>query len=424
MQVVLGTTGSFGDVFPLIGLGRALRSRGHDVVFVTSGDYGDRVKEAGLRFVEQMKAERHRDLMHSMGLGREQRTEEERNQWLGELGPRLHAVYAALEEAHRRGPTVFVGFGVELFAALAAHELLGVPFVRAYQVPEPLHRIRSTRFVNGRVRWALQYIWDRRFGWRARHFAREVRRFREDLGLSGAAASRLLPMCPPHLIYSPDLNIGLFPDWFVPWFSGFPPNTLMTAFPQYDGAGDVALSAEVEAFLSAGSPPVAFSVPTWKRNADAFFEESIRACRRIGRRAILLRSDVDATPPPGEDHFSVRFAPYSALMPRLAALVHGGTFGATGAALAAAVPQLCVPWAMEQPFSAWSVEQLGCGVVLPLSEYRAERVAELLAELTGSEAYGRRCSDYAARVKTATDLATACEAIEGLGGRARSLPPA
>ena len=54
IRIVIATTGSWGDVFPMIGFGRALRERGHEVTLVSSGDYRDHASTAGLDFVEEL----------------------------------------------------------------------------------------------------------------------------------------------------------------------------------------------------------------------------------------------------------------------------------------------------------------------------------------------------------------------------------
>jgi rhamnosyltransferase subunit B len=71
MKFVMTPVGSAGDVHPFIGLGRALRARGHDVVIVTAGTFEQVVQRAGLEFRETISAQffdvmsKHPDLWHS-----------------------------------------------------------------------------------------------------------------------------------------------------------------------------------------------------------------------------------------------------------------------------------------------------------------------------------------------------------------------
>jgi len=51
MRVLLTSHGSTGDIYPLIGLGRALREAGHHVRYATAPLYQREIEKAGLEFV-------------------------------------------------------------------------------------------------------------------------------------------------------------------------------------------------------------------------------------------------------------------------------------------------------------------------------------------------------------------------------------
>ena len=174
MRIVMATTGSLGDVFPMIGFGRALRERGHEVTLVSSGEYRDYAATAGLDFVEEMSGDLNRRFMRYMGEPRERKPDELRTAWLRELVPRLQKLYSTIEDSHERGATAVLAYGIELYAAMAADERLGVPFVRIYHVPEPLHRVQPPHPMLGRIHHALLVTRETRFGRRPRKIAREV----------------------------------------------------------------------------------------------------------------------------------------------------------------------------------------------------------------------------------------------------------
>lgn len=59
MNVLIVAVGSYGDVLPLVGLGRALRSRGHAVTLFTNAHFANLVQQAGLNFVAMGSAEEY-----------------------------------------------------------------------------------------------------------------------------------------------------------------------------------------------------------------------------------------------------------------------------------------------------------------------------------------------------------------------------
>ena len=62
--------GSSGDVHPFVGIGRALKARGHEVIVSSAGPFADIVRKAGLVFDETASVEeydavsRHPDIWH------------------------------------------------------------------------------------------------------------------------------------------------------------------------------------------------------------------------------------------------------------------------------------------------------------------------------------------------------------------------
>jgi len=52
VRVLIQTLGSAGDTHPFIGVGKALRKRGHDVVLLANEVFAEAVESAGLDFVQ------------------------------------------------------------------------------------------------------------------------------------------------------------------------------------------------------------------------------------------------------------------------------------------------------------------------------------------------------------------------------------
>ena len=113
MKFVMTPVGSAGDVHPFIGLGRALRARGHDVVIVTAGTFEQVVQRAGLEFRETISAQffdvmsKHPDLWHSRrGL----------QFVLGTVADYLQLGYQRVADVYEPGRTVLVGHALSFGA--------------------------------------------------------------------------------------------------------------------------------------------------------------------------------------------------------------------------------------------------------------------------------------------------------------------
>src|SRR5476649_1004468 len=124
--------GSHGDVNPFIGLGAALKSRGHRVTVITNGYFEDLVRKEGLEFVELgtrdefLRMVNHPDLWDPIRsfylISRE-----------GVI-PSLRPMYNLVQRHAVAGQTVVVGSALALGARIA-HDKLGIPFVSAHLQP-------------------------------------------------------------------------------------------------------------------------------------------------------------------------------------------------------------------------------------------------------------------------------------------------
>ena len=109
--------------------------------------------------------------------------------------------------------------------------------------------------------------------------------------------------------HSPHRVIGLFPGWYAAVQPDWPPRTALTGFPLYDEGDANPLPRELETWLEAGDRPVVFAAGTANRQAARFFQAGAEACRRLGRRGLLLSrftGQISDPLPPGVRHGRVR----------------------------------------------------------------------------------------------------------------------
>ena len=418
--------GSAGDVHPFVGIALALRARGHDVTVVTNPYFAPLVERVGLPLapigtVAQYEAitadPRLWHRLHGLGVV------------AAGVATGTAPLYRLVEQERARGDLMVVAHPLA-FGARVAHEMLGVPLVTLqlapvtfwslHETPVPARGLGSINALPRPVKRALLAIGERLAD---RVLAPPVNRFRGGLGLPPVRriASRWW--------HSPQRVIGLFPDWFAAPQPDWPPQATLTGFPLYDEAGVTGVPPEVDAFLdeaqAAGEPPVVFAPGSGNRQARRFFAAACDACRRLGRRGLLLTRYAEHLPdalPPGVRRAD--YAPFSAVLPRAAALVHHGGIGTAAQALAAGRPQLVMPMTFDQPDNAARLRRLGVARVLPPERFSGPAVARELAALLQSAEVARRCADVARRFDGTDAVGRTCEIIEGCARRAIPAPGA
>lgn len=412
LRIIVVGLGSAGDVHPKVALALELRRRGHEVVLVAPSLFTGLARSLDLDFEPVLRDEDYESALMDPDAWHPLRAFFVVARRL--VLPSMRPVYDIIRRRLEPGRTVLAASGLALGARLA-QERLGVPTATVHRQPIMLRStIRPACYGFPDVISRLPHSLRRVYLAAADRFiidpclAPEFNAFRAELGL--APVRRLFD----GWIHSPQRVIGLFPDWFAPPAPDWPRNVVLTGFPLWDEREVRAGSPELESFLAAGEPPLVFTAGSAMMQAHRFFAAAVEACRRTGRRALLLAQHADQIPaglPHHVRHFA--YVPFSSLLPRCAALIHHGGIGTSAQALAAGIPQLVVPFAHDQPDNAMHLRRLGVAEVLPAARCTPGRLAKRFAALQDTS-LREACRLQAKRMAAQRSISDTCVAIETL----------
>lgn len=412
MQILLQPVGSAGDVHPFVGLGLALKERGHQVVVVTNGYFANLIRRVGLEFVEMGTAEEYRAALDNPDIWHPRRA----LQVMGQLVvPLVRRVYDLIKERYVPGETV-VAASTLSFGSRVAQDKLGVPTVTVHLQPSMILSVNKPPVIAAlpMPNWlprlmvrGLYYVGDKLIA--DPILLPEINALRRELGL--APVARIIS----RWVHSPQCVIGLFPEWFAPPQADWPAQVRLTGFPLYDERGATELPATLQSFLDAGSAPFVFTPGSAMVHAKSFFESAVAACQQLGRRGILLTRFAEQVPavlPDSVRHFE--FVPLSQLLPHAAVMVHHGGIGTSAQTLAAGIPHLVLPLSHDQPDNAARLLRLGVARTLKPHQVTSARLAAELSALVESRAVLERCREFANRMRLESPLEETCRLIEGL----------
>ncbi len=414
MHALVIALGSHGDVHPMLGIATALRLRGHRITFIASPYFEPLARKAGFDdFVPLGTAGEFRDALGNPNLWHP--IKGFRAVFEKGVLPATRPTYEAIAERYVPGETVVVAHSIALGARIA-QDKLGVPTATVQLAPAVFRSAHQPPRLAGLYMPDWLPLPVKRGMWRMidklvvdRLLAPPINAIRAEKGLP----------CVHGILdqwwLSPDLVLGLFPEWFASKPPDWPAQLRLTQFPLYDERDVEPVSRELETFLAAGDAPIVFTPGSAMTFGQSFFRESAKACAILNRRGLLLsrhRAHVPPDLPPTVRHFD--YAPFSQLLPRCAALVHHGGIGTTSQALAAGIPQLVMPMAHDQFDNAHRVARLGAGNWISRRKYRAKAVAAKLNALLTDKHTAGACRQIALRFVGVDSLGQTCDLIEQL----------
>ncbi len=409
MHAILIPIGSHGDVHPFIGLGVALRARGHRVTLVTNPHFAPTAAKAGLEFVPLGTEAEMNEILENADLWKPMKGFQ---LVMRSLTRFIEPVLEIIQALNVPGETVAAS-QVTAFGARIAHESLKIPLVTVHLQPvvflstiDP-PEVPLAPLMRKLPRWGRQALLD--FGNRVKVdplIAPAINIARKHRGLS-PVRSVTAWWNSPHSI------LGLFPNWFAPPQLDWPPHVHLTGFPLFDESTHAALDPDVASFMHSGTPPIVFTAGSAMRHGHDFFSAAADTCRRLDRRGLLLARFHEQIPerlPPNVRHFA--YVPFSQILPHAAALVHHGGIGTTAQGLAAALPQLIMPLAHDQPDNAMRLKRLGVGASLARRNFKAPAVARALGELLHNADTKSRAQILAESIRNQDTLGASCRVIE------------
>lgn len=351
MRVLLSTIGSRGDVQPLVALASQLRELGQEVRLCAPPDFRGWIDGLGVPFVP-IGPEVLSTAKSSSPVARAKPSPEQMRQIAeATVATQFEVIPAAAE-----GCDILMGGGALQIALRSVAEQRGLQYVYAGYCPISLPSSRHAP-----PAWVGDSPTDGTAD-NKKLWAEDAQRWNASWGVALNLHRTLVGLAPVA-----DVRSHIFTD--KPWLAADP---TLAPWPE-PAEGNVVqtgawilpderpLSAELEAFLEAGEPPVYFGFGSI-RAPQGLSEVMIQTARALGRRAIVLRGWAELSLLDNEpDCLSIGEVNQRVLFKRVAAVVHHGGAGTTTAAALAGAPQVVIPQHYDQHYWAKRVDHLGIG---------------------------------------------------------------
>ncbi|KUM31529.1 glycosyltransferase [Arthrobacter sp. EPSL27] len=412
MKIAVVAFDTRGGVQPYIALSAGLQEAGHEVTMITTAGFRNLVSGHGITMAATTGDTETavRELGGAAELSARERNRFMREQMRATVGQTTAEVLAAAQGTE----VIMAGIGGSLTGRPVA-EKLGVPYLEAHlqplgpptaAFPGPLLPHVPT-WLGGAGRKASHRVTDLAV---KSMFGDTSRRIRAALDLPARPAPVGGPLpavygFSPHVVPQP-------PEWG--------PQRKITGYWTLPAAPGWAPPAALTDFLASGAPPVCIGFGSMSsRDPEQLSDLVLEAVRRARVRAVLLSGWGGLAGRGGDDVFVTDEIPHDWLYPKMAAVVHHGGAGTTGAALTAGVPAVVIPFAVDQRFWASRVAGLGVGPTpIPRKRLTADNLTGALRAATTDSAMARRAAGLGARIRAEDGVSTAVDHLNAyFGGR-------
>jgi sterol 3beta-glucosyltransferase len=403
MHITILALGSYGDVLPIVTLGKGLNVAGHQVRVATFENFAPMVARHGLDF-HPIQGDSQSILNTGGGLALAESGQNIIRMWLAAMQS-----FGVLAENYARdlsSPDLWETdiiinqlpgglYGYDLAQKLDRPMFIAavIPLIRTrtfpmLAFPSLFARIPGYNALTYRLAEQLVWQWFRPTinRWRKEVLGLPKQSFWGYFGTTGTSRIPILNGFSAHVVPRP-------PDW------GEHVHITGYWFPT-DEAWQPA--DDLRRFIEAGSPPVFIgfgSMPV--RNPTRTTAVILEALKKSGLRGILhtgwARIGNDDLP---DYVFKIDYAPYSWLFPQMAAVVHHGGSGTTAFGLRAGVPSLIVPFLFDQFYWGNRISTLGVGPKpIPYRKLTAVKLAEALTIATTDTSMRQRAAALGEKIR-------------------------
>jgi UDP:flavonoid glycosyltransferase YjiC (YdhE family) len=388
-------------VQPYIALGRGLQARGHAVTLATVSEFEDLVGEYGLAFAplrgDFLKAAQSRE-----GQGN----------FLKLVGQWIAMARETLDDEWQQAQ------GAEVFiynpAALGGYhiaEKLGVPAFAAFPTPlytptrafpSPFFPVASLGPFNKASHRLLAKMGPAMYGRPIREWRREA------LGLPPARGEARLRGQPVPMLYG-------YSEAVVPRPADWDESAVVTGYWFLDAPAGWQPLEGLAQFLASGPPPVYVGFGSMFMAGGAEKTRLVlKALALAGQRGVLATGWGGMTAEGTTDNvYFVDEVPHDWLFPQVAAVVHHGGAGTTGAGLRVGRPTVICPLVGDQPFWGRRVAATGAGPE-PISLLRLtpERLAAAMTTAVTDAGMRERAAALGERLRSEDGVGRAADFIE------------
>jgi sterol 3beta-glucosyltransferase len=377
MKITILTYGSRGDVQPFLPLALGLMARGHVVKLVAPFRFQSLVEQYGIKFIPLAGEPEELSRGFNNAGNNPFRMVSEMMEYVMDIAVDvLHQTETACEDAELIIHTFLHVVGAHTFAREK-----GIPDIHIQTFPmfTPTGDYPNVTLPDLKFRGLnrLTHILAKKISWWGS-------------GLGFAQIRRRVGL-PKRKLYWPfdedpaHLRTPILCAWspsVIPPSSDWPPLVHVTGWYFFDSNVAYTPTEDLQSFLNSGKPPICiFFGSMVNRNVNEIGSIIRDTLAQTGNRGIILSGWSQVKDSSSENILYLDAIPHDWLLPQCRMIVHHGGAGTTSAGLQAGIPNILIPFTVDQPFWGRRVHAIGAGPApIPVKKLSTEELIHAIHE--------------------------------------------
>jgi rhamnosyltransferase subunit B len=417
-ELIFVAFGSLGDIYPLLAVAKKLKDK-HNVIFFANEYFSAHVENAGVTFQPVGTREEQLTALESKNSTGET-NDGKINRFDNIIGKNFDRVYDLLEAKVTNGKKLLVISHGNLSPAVLACEKFDIPLILTYYAPSQIPNNREDMILYltfyGKNEWLLRNITLPWILFKSRlsfDIKPAYNKYRAKYKLPPLRIKK--DWVPTRGLQIP-MEIALLPRWFCEPISAEFNKLKFAGFPFHDNQTPEA-NQKIDQFLALYGKPIVFTPGTAVEDVEAFCQEMIPICRKLGSPGIFVSKHggetfaelpkVDDVPLLHIDHADLAY-----LLPKSRCLIHHGGIGTLAQAVKAGIPQIVRPRMYDQPANGVRVMLYGLGGSVATTHYNADMVANILIHIEQNPKHQELLPYYCEMVAAEDGVTNCCAYIE------------
>ncbi len=409
MKIIITTLGSDGDIFPFIGIGLELQKRGHSIIFLTSDYYREMIPKYGFTFIPIDDYSDAEEMFTSVD------PENMMDQFPKHLeyfitSP-MKKVYEAIEKNYDKN-TVLINWKLMAGAKIAS-EKFNIPLVSIYLSPSQIRSvIEPPRYTFSKIlpllpKFVIRQGYIKMDQWIDSLIKETINTFRTDVGLEQIETSML------DWLETPDRLLAVFPEWFGNLQKDWPAHSIHTTFPLFVESKAGKNQEALEQFITHEKKPVVVTPGSQLAKAHEFFKVMTNIVKKLQLRGIFRTKYREQLPEDlGDTILHIEYADFEKLLPQSALIIHHGGIGTVAQAIKSGIPQIIIPWGLDQYDNAIRIKKLGIGDYIDPKKIDEKKISKKITRLLESKQVAANCKKYAESFREVDPFKQTCDIIE------------